>query len=273
MSNSVILRRALDEGDLAALSRLITEDLTIAGRTHAWGVPCQIGPCQPISYLAQARFNGFVKHGRAGEMTRMLLDAGAPVDGDPSDEETLLITAASYNEVTVARTLVDSGANLEAIGHAVENGTPLAHAIEFGAVEIVDLLVAAGARIRSFAEAAGTGKIDGMLESNADSNERAAALRAAAVCDRLEVIDELHAAGVPLNQLINGGTALHWAAWEAKATAARHLVSLGADVSAKDPEHHGTPLDWARHRSGECPNAHPGGHAYVIRFLESTLRA
>lgn len=268
-----MLRRALDEGDLAELSRLLVEDSTIAGRTHAWGFPCQIGPCQPISYLAQARFNGFVKHGRTGEMTRMLLDAGAPVDGDPSDKETLLITAASYYETAVARTLVDSGANLEAIGHAVENGTPLAHAIEFGAVEIVDLLVAAGARIRSFPEAAGAGRIEGVIESNLDGRQRAAALRAAAVCDRLQVIDELHAAGVSLNQFVNGGTVLHWAAWEAKATAARHLVSLGADVAAKDPEHDGTPLDWARHRSSECPNAHPGGHADVIRFLESTLRA
>lgn len=273
MSNSVILRRALDEGDLTELSRLLSEDPTAAERTHAWGFPCQIGPCQPISYLAQARFNGFVKHGLTAEMTRMLLDAGAPVNGDPSDEETLLITAASYNEIAVARTLVDSSANLEAIGHAVHNGTALAHAIEFGAVEIVDLLVAAGARIRSFPEAAGAGQVEGMLESNTDSRQRAAALRAAAVCDRLQVIDELYAAGVSLDQFINGGTALHWAAWEAKAVAARHLVALGAYVAAKDPEHKGTPLDWARHRSSECPNAHPGGHADVIRFLESTLPA
>lgn len=273
MSNAVILRRALDEGDLAELSRLLNEDSAIAGRTHTWGLPCRIGPCQPISYLAQARFNGFGKHGRAGEMTRILLEAGAPVDGDPTDQETLLITAASYNEASVAQTLVDAGANLEAIGHAVPEGTPLAHAIEFGAVEIVDLLVAAGARIRSFAEAAGTGRIDGMLESNTNSKERAAALRSAAVCNRLQVMDQLQAAGVSLNQLINGGTALHWAAWEAKAAAARHLVSRGADVAAKDPAHGATPLDWARHRSSECPNAHPGGHAAVIRFLESTLKA
>jgi ankyrin repeat protein len=273
MSNSVVLRRALDEGDLAALSRLLAGDSTIAGRTHSWGFPCRIGPCQAISYLAQARFNGFVKHERAGAMTRMLLEAGAPVDGGPTDKETLLITAASYNEVSVARTLVDAGANLEAIGHAVANGTPLAHAIEFGAVEIVDLLVAAGVKIRSLAEAAGAGRIDAMLESNAGSSERAAALRAAAVCDRLQIIDKLQASGVSLNQLINGGTALHWAAWEAKVTAARHLVSLGANVAAKDPEHGGTPLDWARHWSSECPHAHPGGHADVIRFLDCKLRA
>ncbi len=228
MSKSLILRRALDEGDLAEISRLLNEDSAIAGRTHTWEIPCRIGPCQPISYLAQARFNGFVKHRRAGEMTRILLEAGAPVDGDPTDPETLLITAASYNEGSVAQTLVDAGANLEAIGYAVPEGTPLAHAIEFGA------------RIRSFAEAAGAGRIDGMLESNTNSKERAAALRSAAVCNQLQ------AAGVSLNQLINGGTALHWAAWEAKAAAARHLVSRDADVAAKDPEHGATPLDWAR---------------------------
>jgi hypothetical protein len=47
-----------------------------------------------------------------------------------------------------------------------------------------------------------------MLTSNAGSGERAAALRAAAVCDRLQIIDQLQAAAVPLTQLINGGIAL-----------------------------------------------------------------
>jgi hypothetical protein len=64
-------------------------------------------------------------------------------------------------------------------------------------------------RIRSLAEAAGTGGIDGMLASNEGSGERAAALRAAAVCDRLQIVDQLQAAAVPLTQLINGGIALH----------------------------------------------------------------
>ena len=269
MAQASILRKALGEGDLAALARLLAEDSTIAWQRQSWGPPYGIGPCQPIAYLAQARFNGFVTHGHAAEMTRMLLNPGAPLDGNPADKESPLITAASYNEVSVARTLVEAGANLESTGYAVANGTPLEHAIEFGSVEIVDLLVAAGARIRSFVEAAGAGRVDRALAFQADDRERGAALRVASICDRLEVICELHAAGVPLNEFVKGGTALHWAAWEAKEAAARRLVSLGADPGLKDPEHNGTPLDWARHRSSQCPNAHPGGHRGVIQFLES----
>jgi len=268
MTDANILRRALDEGEASELSRLLEADTGLASREFDWG-GCAIGPCAPISYLAQARFNGFVRHTRSWDLTRILLVAGAPVDGAPGTEETPLMTAASYYELEVARALVEAGASLEAQGIAIfaKNGTALAHAIEFGAVEIVDLLVKAGSPILSLRQAAGAGDVAGWLEVCEDENEKAFALRAAAICDRLRVIDEILSAGVPVNRFINGGTALHWAAWEAKADAARHLVSRGADATLTDPEHKMTALGWARHRSSQCPHAHPGGHTAVIKYL------
>ncbi len=78
MSNSVILRRALEDGDLAELSRLLTEDSTIAGRTHSWKVcagSARVGP-SPIRLKRLQRLSV------AG-----LLEAGALVDSDPNEED------------------------------------------------------------------------------------------------------------------------------------------------------------------------------------------
>ena len=49
-----------------------------------------------------------------GALARALLRAGAPVDGEPGDRETPLITAASYGDAAVARVLIEEGADLEA---------------------------------------------------------------------------------------------------------------------------------------------------------------
>ena len=42
-------------------------------------------------------------------------------------------------------------------------------------------------------------------------------------------------------------TPLHSAAWEGNLAIAKLLVNAGADVHARDEEHHGTPADWARY--------------------------
>ncbi len=262
------LEMALKEGLLEVLSEILRRDPALARQRQAWRHACHIGACQPIGYLAQARFNGLVTHNSSGEMTRLLIDAGAPVNGNPDDEETPLITAASYDAPDVAKALVESGANLEATGYAVKGGTALAHAVEFGAPEIVDLLFAAGSPVRSLREAAGIGHLKPELVRGADAEEQLYALRAAALCGRINVINELLAIGMAVNQLINGGTALHWAAWEAKVMSARYLVSRGADSMIRDPEHGGTPLDWARHRAKEFPHAHSSSHFEVIQALE-----
>ena len=268
MTNWADLRKAIDAGEVQALRKLLEKDPALARQTIVWGQNCSIGPCQPLSYVAQARFNGFVQHDNAGDVARVLVAAGAPINGETADRETPLITAASYDEAEVARVLIEAGVDLEATGYAVPEGTALSHAIEFGAPEIVDLLVAAGARIRSLPEAAGTGNLRGMLQSEVTENVKTLAFRAAALCDRLKVIDDLLAAGVSVDAMVNGGTALHWAAWEAKSSAARHLVARGAKVNLLDPEHRLSPLGWARYRASKVPHAHPSGRQDVISFLE-----
>lgn len=271
MASSTALRHALDNAVPVELERLIAEDPELPRRRFAWNL-CAIGPCQPLAYLAQARFHGLAQHGRSGELARILLAAGAPVDGSPGDGETPLITAASYREPDVAAALIEAGANLEATGYAVKGGTALSHAVEFGAPEIADLLVMAGARVRTLVEAAGTDDFRGMLRRDTPEEERAQALRAAVVGERASAVVRLLATGLDVNRIVNGGTVLHWAAWEAKHDPALYLLARGADPRRLDPEHSLTPLGWAQRRAAEHPHAHPEGHAEVIRLLKGRER-
>lgn len=219
----------------------------------------------PLYYASDAPFHGWHRHGRWGEIASLYVAAGAPVEGHPDATETPLITAASLGQLDVAKALVAGGADLEARGTAVRDGTALAHAVHFGMPDVVDLLVASGARVSSVVEAAGVGDVSGFLGETDDPRQLAEALQAAAVCDRLAVIDELVGAGVPVDVDIDGATPLHTAAWEGKAAAVRRLLELGADPQRRDADHNGTPLDWCRHRHAEIGEG--WGHEDVERVL------
>ena len=63
-------------------------------------------------------------------------------------------------------------------------------AAAYGFPEIVDELIAAGAKINSVIEAAGAGDLTGWSIAELSDFERACALRAAAVNERLTIIDQ-----------------------------------------------------------------------------------
>ena len=117
-----------------------------------------IEPTSPLTYVGMVRFYGYAGHGRIGELARVLLEAGAEKDDDPP--ETALRLAAA-----------------------------------FGQPEVSDLLIAACARPQSLIEAAGALICrDGTFAALSEF-ERACGLRAAAVNERLDVIDELSGTG------------------------------------------------------------------------------
>ncbi len=100
--------------------------------------------------------------------------------------------------------LVEAGADIEAVSAANSGGVPggnaLLHAAVFGMTEIVDILVAAGARIDSLEMAAAAGDITGWPLAQSTLQSRIRALGFAADHQRLDVIDQLIAAGTPVNQ-------------------------------------------------------------------------
>src|SRR5437764_337940 len=256
MKLEVERRDILNSRDLSRLTRLLAEhpELATAKMEHWHDHPLGAGP---LGYMAMLRFD----HGRlglprelpgTGAIARILLQAGAPVDGYPGDTETPLITAASYGDAEVARVLIEAGADIEAVSApdsgGVPSGTALTHAAVFGMTEVVDVLVAAGARITSFGNAVAAGDITGWPLARFTPQSKIRALVGAADHQRLNVIDQLVAAGTPVNEPDAewGHLPLHIAAQNGRPGSVRRLLAHGADPSLRDPVHQRTPLEWCQ---------------------------
>jgi hypothetical protein len=92
----------------------------------------------------------------------------------------------------------------------------------------VDVLIAAGAKPQSIIEAAGSGDVSaGDLRALSD-HQRACALRAAAVNERIDVIDQLLAAGTPIDAEVDDHPAIYWARQQGRPKAVAHLTARGA---------------------------------------------
>jgi ankyrin repeat protein len=83
-------------------------------------------------------------------------------------------------------------------------------------------------------------------ESTPDARVRA--LVFAADHQRLDLIDQLIAAGSPVDAVDPefGGHALRTAAANGRPASVRRLLDHGADPNLRDPERNRTPLDWCR---------------------------
>jgi uncharacterized protein len=170
----------------------------------------------------------------------------------------------------VARVLIESGADLEARAApdagGIPGGTALVHAAVFGMTEVLDVLVAAGARVRDLAQAAAAGDVTGWLTPQAPLDARVRALVLAADHQRLAVIDALVAAGTPVDAVdpIWGGHALRTAAGNGRPASVGRLLAHGADPNLRYSEHRRTPLEWCRHRRATSDSP---GHAQVEAIL------
>ncbi len=266
--------RTISAGDIVGLAALVAADPALASEPVR--APVGDAPLPLLDYVGIGLLHGWWDHHRAGDLTRVLLAAGA---SDPGDEgaDPALITAASHGEPDMVRALLDAGADLEATGRAAPgSGTALAHAVHYGIIDAVDVLVSAGAVVHDLVEAAGVGDIAGYLDGigTTPPADLARALRAAAVCERLDVIDQLLDTGLDVNIELttltesHGATVLHCAAWDGKARSVAHLLSRGADpnrrVAGPDGHTPNTALDWCRARAGV---GHGGEHAAVERML------
>jgi hypothetical protein len=216
------LRRAFDEGDVTGARKLLLADPSL---TTALIEAPDIQPTSPLTYVGMARFYGYANHDRTGDLARALIDAGADTD-DETKNGSPLVCAASHGDAAVVRALLDAGADVELTDSPPETALRLAAA--FGYPEIVDMLIAAGARIGSVIEAAGAGDLTGWPIAELSAFDRACALRAAAVNERLAVIDQLLAAGTPIDAEVDGAPAVHWATEQGRQRAVAHLVTKGA---------------------------------------------
>ena len=277
LKSEVERREILTSRDLTRLGRLLADQPELAGvNMEHWRDHEQ---AQPLGYIAMLRFD----HERlglprelpgTGAVAQALIDAGAPVDGDPGDKETPLITAASYGDAEVAKVLIDAGADVNARSTmdsgGVPGGTALLHAAVFGMTDVLDLLVEAGAEVDSLEEAAAAGDVDGWLTPDAPLQARIRALVFAADHQRLPVIDQLVDAGTPVDAFdeVWGRQALRIAAQNGRAASVRRLLEHGADPNLRD-RNGLRALDWCRpgRRYLDGP-----GHAEVQAILRPLTR-
>ncbi|MDQ6840521.1 MAG: ankyrin repeat domain-containing protein [Actinomycetota bacterium] len=269
-------RTVLDSADAVGLRALLGEHPELATEPMQHWCDHPGGP-SPLSYVAMLRYDTGNSIWRdvagSGAMARALLDAGAPADGDPGDDETPLMTAASYGDAEVAQVLIDAGANLDATASACAGGVPggnaLRHAAVFDMTDVVEVLVAAGAT--DVVQAAAAGDLTGLLRADTPEPDRVAALRMAARRGRLHVIDQLLASATPVDGVDrDGSTAVHEAAYNGRVDSVRHLLSCGADPNRHDTRFDSTPLGWCRHRREEVGPGH--GHDEVDQLLAPITR-
>lgn len=240
---AIAQRRVLDLRDPAALAAFVRERPAAAlaelppWRDHPAGA-------SPLGYLAMARYDTTTKRWRDVDGTaaaaHVLLAAGAPVDGPPGAKETPLITAASYGDAALAAVLIAAGANVEARAAddagGVPGGTALLHAAVFGMTDVLDVLVAAGATVGSLEEAAAVGELGDWLTPDVDEQTLVRALVMASDHQRLAVIAQLLARGVPVDveDLRFRRHALRLAAANGRAQSVGALLAHGADPRGTD---------------------------------------
>ncbi len=158
--------------------------------------------------------------------------------------------------------LIEAGADIEAVSAPDSGGVPsetaLQHAAVFGMTEVIDVLVAAGARIDSLEMAAAAGDVSAWPLGRFDIQSRIRALVFAADHQRLNVIDQLIKAGTPVNEADAewGRLPLHTAAGNGRPASVRRLLAHGADPNLRDPQHNTTPLE-------ECQRENSPGHREV----------
>jgi hypothetical protein len=247
-------REVLDDRDVNGLRALLAEDAALATRSLEHWCDHPNG-ASPLAYLAMLRYDTSRGVWRdvpgTGDVARALVDAGALIDGEAGDQETPLITAASYGDAEVAQVLIETGADLEARAAedagGVPGGTALLHAAVFAMTEVVDVLVAAGAQVHGIEEAAAAGNVAGWLDAETPLDRRVRALVMASVHQRLDVIDQLIVAGTSVDAVDEafGGHPLREAAAHGRPGSVARLLGHGADPNLQDEQGH-TPLDLCR---------------------------
>jgi uncharacterized protein len=157
---AVAVTAAIHAGDVHELERLLREHPGLA--TARLGDDDPDGMSRTLLHVATDWPGHFPN---VGATIAALIDAGAEVNARfrGPHEETPLHWAASSDDVEALDALLDGGADIEADGGVIGNGTPLADARAFGQWQAAHRLVERGART-TLVDAATLGLMDRVPE-------------------------------------------------------------------------------------------------------------
>lgn len=157
--------RAVQTGDVDVLRRLLEEFPDLASKRALDNKGCSRTALHVVS-----DWPGYFPNGST--IVKILIAAGAdpnaPIIGG-SHSETPLHWAASSDDVDVAATLIDGGADIEKLGGSIGGGTPLDNAVGYGCWNVARLLVQRGARIDRLWHAAALGmmyRVEELIDCN-----------------------------------------------------------------------------------------------------------
>jgi ankyrin repeat protein len=156
--------------------------------------------------------------------------------------------------------------------------TPHLIAHRFGHPEVLELLLAASPPPLQLATALELGdearaaklltETPGLLDRLSDADRRR--LPAAAADGNLPAVRRMLRAGWPVDiPGPDGGTALHWAAFQGNAEMVREILQYAPDRSRLDSSYQATPLGWARYGAEQWGERPGRDYPAAISLLES----
>lgn len=138
-------RKLIETGDVDAVQSALESDRELANRTVVWGLEREC-KSDPLHFVCDCVAEEWINDEQAAELARVLLAHGATVDGT-SGRETPLLGATSFGAEQVANVLIEAGANVEAT--SVFGAAPLHWAAYMGLPSTVEMLIRAGATLEA----------------------------------------------------------------------------------------------------------------------------
>ena len=138
-------RLLIERGDVEGIRSALAREPVLANRTIRWFLN-QENESDPLHFVSDCVGHGWLTNGNEGAIAEALLAHGAAIEGT-GHRESPLIASASLSAETVAKVLVEAGAELEAT--SIFGARALHWAAWVGTPSTVELLVAHNADIEA----------------------------------------------------------------------------------------------------------------------------
>lgn len=138
-------RLLIEAGDVDGIQRALGAEPALANRTIRWSLN-QENESDPLHYVSDCFFNGWLLDGKEGQIAELLLAHGAAIDGT-GNKESPLIGSASLGAEMVSKVLLDAGAATEKT--SIFGARALHWAAWIGTPASVERLVAHNANIEA----------------------------------------------------------------------------------------------------------------------------